>query len=93
MTAVGPIHVRRTYFTCPHCGQGDFAADAVLGLDGYLTVGAQRMATLAGVSGSTIFLYHVPCHRGYDSLLDLVARPLVSSPAPGAIRPGARRRV
>jgi hypothetical protein len=49
---VGRIHVRRAYFRCPHCGQGDFAADRVLGLDGYLTVGARRMACLAGVRQS-----------------------------------------
>jgi hypothetical protein len=49
---VGRIEVRRTYFRCPHCGQGDFAADRVLGLGGYLTVGAQRMACLAGVRQS-----------------------------------------
>ena len=41
--------MRRTYFRCPHCGQGDFGADRVLGIDGYLTAGAQRMACLAGV--------------------------------------------
>ena len=49
---MGSIEVRRTYFTCPHCGQGDFGADCVLGLEGYLTVGAQRMACLAGVRQS-----------------------------------------
>jgi hypothetical protein len=37
---------------CPDCGQGEFGADRVLGLDGYLTVGAQRMACLAGVRQS-----------------------------------------
>lgn len=49
---MGPIQVRRTYFTCPDCGQGAFGADGVLGLDGYLTRGAQRLATLAGVQQS-----------------------------------------
>jgi hypothetical protein len=49
---VGPIQVRRSYFTCPDCGQGNFGADGVLGIDGYLTVGARRMATLAGVRQS-----------------------------------------
>jgi ribosomal protein S27AE len=49
---VGPIDVSRTYFTCPDCGQGDFGADHVLGIDGYLTAGAQRMACLAGVRQS-----------------------------------------
>jgi hypothetical protein len=44
--------VKRTYFKCPQCDQGDFGADRVLGIDGYLTVGAQRMASLAGVRQS-----------------------------------------
>jgi hypothetical protein len=44
--------VRRSYFTCPGCRQGTFAADRVLGIEGYLTVGARRMATLAGVRQS-----------------------------------------
>jgi hypothetical protein len=44
--------VARTYFKCPRCDQGDFGADGVLGIDGYLTVGAQRMASLAGVRQS-----------------------------------------
>lgn len=52
MTAVGPIQVDRTYFVCQHCGQGDFGADQVLGIEGYLTIGAQRMACLAGVRQS-----------------------------------------
>jgi hypothetical protein len=52
VTAVGPIVVARTYFRCPTCGQGEFGADRVLGLDGYLTDGACRMATLAGVRQS-----------------------------------------
>lgn len=42
----------RRYFTCPSCGQGDFGADRVLGLDGYLTAAARRMACLAGVQQS-----------------------------------------
>jgi len=40
------------YFACPACGQGDFGADRVLGIDGYLTAGARRMACLAGVRES-----------------------------------------
>jgi len=49
---VGHIAVERRYFTCPACGQGDFGADHVLGLDGYLTGAARRMACLAGVRQS-----------------------------------------
>jgi len=44
--------VGRRYFTCPACGQGDFGADRVLGLEGYLTAAARRMACLAGVQQS-----------------------------------------
>jgi hypothetical protein len=49
---VGPVNVQRTYFTCAVCNQGEFGADRVLGIDGYLTQGACRMATLAGVQQS-----------------------------------------
>ncbi len=52
MTAVGPIDVWRTYFTCGVCNQGEFGADRVLGIDGYVTTGACRMACLAGVQQS-----------------------------------------
>lgn len=44
--------MRRCYFACAACGQGEFAADRLLGIDGYLTRGARRMATLAGVQQS-----------------------------------------
>ena len=44
--------MRRLYFSCPHCGQGDFGVDRVLGIDGYVTTGACRMACLAGVRQS-----------------------------------------
>ncbi len=40
VTAVGPIAGGRRSFPCPVCGQGDFGADRVLGLDGYLTAAA-----------------------------------------------------
>jgi len=46
------VAVHRRYFACPACGQGDFGADRVLGLDGYLTTAARRMACLAGVQQS-----------------------------------------
>ena len=50
MTAVGRIPVSRLYVTD---GQGGrFPADDVLGVAGYLSVGARRMATLAGVQQS-----------------------------------------
>jgi hypothetical protein len=44
--------VERRYFTCPTCYQGDFGGDRLLGIDGYLTQGACRMACLAGVRQS-----------------------------------------
>jgi hypothetical protein len=44
--------VRRRYFHCDDCGQGDFGADRVLGVAGYVTRGACRMACLLGVQHS-----------------------------------------
>jgi hypothetical protein len=44
--------VQRTYFTCAVCAQGEFGADRILGIDGYVTTGACRMACLAGVQQS-----------------------------------------
>ena len=52
MTAVGPVPVQRTYFQCGVCKQAEFGADRILGIDGYLTRGATRMASLAGVQQS-----------------------------------------
>lgn len=37
---------------CPTCAQGDFGADRVLGIDGYVTRGACRMACWLGVRQS-----------------------------------------
>jgi hypothetical protein len=44
--------VQRTYFGCPACGQGDFGADRILGIEGYVTAAACRMACLLGVQQS-----------------------------------------
>ena len=52
LTAVGPVTLARRYFACPACGQGDFGADRILGVDGYVTRGACRMACLLGVQRS-----------------------------------------
>lgn len=52
MTAIGPIHLNRTYFFCPHCRVGDYAVDDRLGFDGRLSERAEQMITLAGVSQS-----------------------------------------
>lgn len=49
MTAVGPIRLNRGYVTGDESG---YPADDVLGIDGYLTTGATRLAVLAGVRQS-----------------------------------------
>jgi hypothetical protein len=43
------VDVVRRSCTCPACGQGDFGGDRLLGIEGYLSDGARRMACLAGV--------------------------------------------
>ena len=50
MTALGPIRLCRCYAHCPACEQGAFAADHLLGLDGWLTARALQMACRAGVA-------------------------------------------
>ena len=52
LTAVGPVTLVRRYFACPACDQGDFGADRILGVDGYVTRGACRMAFLLGIQQS-----------------------------------------
>jgi hypothetical protein len=47
MTALGPMRLSREYVCGP--AEGSFPADDDLGIDGYLTTQARRMATLAGV--------------------------------------------
>jgi len=49
VTAIGLIRLARWHGRCPACSEVGFAADALLGLDGYLTTRARRMATLAGL--------------------------------------------
>lgn len=44
------MRIERWHGRCEPCGQVGFAADALLGLDGGLTVRARRMACLAGVN-------------------------------------------
>jgi hypothetical protein len=50
MTALGPIDLARSHAYCRLCGQPGFAADALLGIDGWMTTRARGMATLAGVN-------------------------------------------
>jgi hypothetical protein len=52
LTAVGPVTLERIYLRCSICEQGEFGADGVLGIDGYVTRGACRMACLLGVQQS-----------------------------------------
>ena len=49
---MGPLTLQRRYFSCPTCEAGDFGADRILGIDGYVTRGASRMACLLGVQRS-----------------------------------------
>ena len=50
MTAIGPIDLRRWHSRCPGCADVGFAADALLGLDGWLTPRARRMVIRAGLN-------------------------------------------
>ena len=52
LTAVGPVALTRGYVTCRRCRDGRFGADRVLGVEGYLSAAAERMAVLAGVRDS-----------------------------------------
>jgi hypothetical protein len=51
-TAVGPIEVERIFFQCPACRQAGFFADPHVGIEGFLTAGAERLMTLAGTMKS-----------------------------------------
>jgi hypothetical protein len=63
LTAAGAVRVVRWHGRCPACGQPGFAADGVLGLEGWLTARARRMACLAGV--------HDPFRRAEQLLAEL----------------------
>jgi hypothetical protein len=52
VTALGPIAVERAYFTCTGCGLGGYPLDRRVGIDGYLTRQATRLACRAGASHS-----------------------------------------
>jgi hypothetical protein len=52
MTAIGLIAVTRDYFQCSTCRQGEFGGDRVLGIEGFVTPGARRVATLLGLQNS-----------------------------------------
>jgi hypothetical protein len=50
LTALGRIRLKRQYVVTADAGR--FPADAVLGVEGYVTTAAQRMAVLAGARDS-----------------------------------------
>lgn len=52
MTAVGPVVVERVYFRCPNCQAGGYASDGRLGIDGFLSRHATRLACRAGAHHS-----------------------------------------
>lgn len=60
MTGIGKIQLSRSYRTCATCGEGQFPADAVLGLDGSFTRRARRQI----------------CHVGIDNAFDRGKRTL-----------------
>jgi hypothetical protein len=63
MTAIGSMQIERWHGRCPKCGSVGFAADGVLGLTGWLTVRARRMACKAGL--------HDPFRKAEELLLEL----------------------
>ena len=63
MTAIGSMHIERWHGRCPTCGTVGFAADIVLGLTGWLTIRARRMACKAGL--------HDPFRKAEELLLEL----------------------
>jgi hypothetical protein len=50
MTALGLVDLRRSHGYCSACHLPSFAADGLLGIDGFLTARARSMACLAGVN-------------------------------------------
>ncbi len=52
VTSAGELKLARAYFRCVKCGEGGYAADDRLGIDGRYSVEVQRMASLAAASWS-----------------------------------------
>jgi hypothetical protein len=44
LTTFGPITVTRRHFRCPSCKEAGYAADPLIGIDGYLSPGTLRLA-------------------------------------------------
>jgi hypothetical protein len=49
VTALGPIDLERSHAYCRLCGRPGFAADSLLGVDGWLTARAASMTSRAGL--------------------------------------------
>jgi hypothetical protein len=52
VTAIGLVTVERAYFTCRSCGLGGYPLDRRVGIDGFLTRQATRLACRAGAGHS-----------------------------------------
>jgi hypothetical protein len=63
MSAIGPIHATRWHGHCQSCDFVGFAADGVIGLTGWLTLRARRMACRAGL--------HDPFRKAEELLQEL----------------------
>lgn len=53
LSAFGPVAVTRRHFGCPNCHEADYVADAVLGIEGYLSPRVLRLA--CRLSGDSSF--------------------------------------
>ena len=90
MTAVGRIRLTRWY--AADAEGGGFRADADLGVDGYLSVGARRMATLAGLQQSFAKAEQLLREMSGWDLDDETIRRLTHSTAKAAARQRAERK-
>lgn len=52
LTAAGDVTLRRREFTCRRCGARAYALDERLGVDGFVSPGAQRLLCLLGAERS-----------------------------------------
>lgn len=90
LTAVGRIPLTRSYVIAAEGGQ--FTADLVLGVDGYLTAGARRMATLAGLQQSFAKAEQLLTELSGWDLDDESIRRLTHSAAKAALQQRAQRK-
>ena len=59
LTSAGQVCLSRIYLRCVKCGEGGYAADDRLGVEGRYSTGAERLACLAAASWS----YHISSDR------------------------------